>query len=127
MKYTHLVHVLDPAVSLLVLLTLLNLFLLLGENRERGLDLDVVVFSVVVVVVVSSPGRAHSHPFFLRSPHFCSTMIPVSPSWPGRLLPPSSTPMHFCHLKQDKPHLPLARLRLTRQDTSINTVNRRIF
>ena len=26
---------------------------------------------------------SHSQPFFLRGPHSCSTMMPVSPSWPG--------------------------------------------
>ena len=65
---------------------------------------------------------SHSQPFFLRGPHSCSTMMPVSPSWPGlqshvshlsdtchvspHLLPlPLTTPMHFFHLKQERPQL----------------------
>ena len=73
-------YVLIP-VSLLVLLPLLNLFLLLGENRDLGrFVLAVVIFSVVVVVLSSSLDNVHSQPFFLRFPHFWSTIIPVFPN-----------------------------------------------
>ena len=74
-------------------------------------------------VFSSSSFSSQSQPFFLRGPHSWSTMMPVSPNCPGLqdviimsrhlchdscylLLPPFTTPMHFFHLKQERPQLP---------------------